>query len=275
MSEENIMKSIFQKLEELDLKDVIDAQFKIQVDAPWPREAECLEYHGLKDARSVLDIGTGNGYFMCRLAERYPEKRFTGIEVSEELIAIAQKAAEERGLANVSFVNASCPLPEITGSYDFALARLALYCAPKRKEIMSWVHGLLDVGGRMVIVEVDVSQCYSYPKSDAWDKLFTAVQEIDHGMNSDPFLGRKLPHLLLQAGFGGIFFEQKHWFSSIGMTPDEFVNYWLHDSLTLHRVCPDQFTKEDLERFRAYIQEAIETNTNIAMCPVFIASGVK
>jgi len=269
------MKTIFQKLEELDLKNIVDAQLKIQVDAPWPREAECLEHHGLKDARSILDVGTGNGYFLCRLAERYPQKQFTGIEVSKQLIAIARKSAEERKLTNITWINAACPAPEVGGSYDFALARLALYCASKREEIMSWVHGLLDTDGRMAIVEMDAGQCYSYPRSDAWEKLFAALKEIDHGMNSDPLLGRKLPHLLLCAGFGDIRFEQQYWYSSIGMTPDEFVNYWLHDSFTVHTVSPERFTMEDLERFRAYIQEASENATNTAICPVFIASGVK
>lgn len=269
------MKSVFEQLEELDLKDVIDAQLKIQVDAPWPREAECLEHHGLKQAKAILDVGTGNGYFLCRLAERYPDKQFTGIEVSEQLIAMAKRNAKERGLGNIIFIKSLCPAPEIKGSYDFALARLALYCSPKREEIMSWVHGLLNSGGRMAIVEIDVGQCYSHPKSEAWDKLFAALQEIDHGMNSDSFLGRKLPHLLLQVGFGDIHFEQQHWYSSIGMKPDEFVKYWMHDSLTVHKVSPNRFTKEDLAHFRTYIEETARLGTNTAMCPIFIASGVK
>jgi tRNA G46 methylase TrmB len=99
------MTDFFENLEKLELQDVLDRHLKIQVDAPWPTEAEHLESCGLKDAHRILDIGTGNGHFLLRLAQRHPEKEFVGVEVSEPLAAAARKAFDENGPSNVEIVN--------------------------------------------------------------------------------------------------------------------------------------------------------------------------
>ena len=51
------MTDFFENLEKLELEDVLDRHLKIQVDAPWPTEAEYLESRGLNEAQRILDIG--------------------------------------------------------------------------------------------------------------------------------------------------------------------------------------------------------------------------
>jgi ubiquinone/menaquinone biosynthesis C-methylase UbiE len=54
----------------------------------------------------VLDAGCGRGRIMTRLAELYPNSRFTGIDLSEEAIMYARRQAAEKGLRNLEFVAA-------------------------------------------------------------------------------------------------------------------------------------------------------------------------
>jgi 2-polyprenyl-3-methyl-5-hydroxy-6-metoxy-1,4-benzoquinol methylase len=52
----------------------------------------------------VLDVGCGRGRIMIRLAELFPESRFTGVDLSQEATAHARAEAAAGGLANIEFV---------------------------------------------------------------------------------------------------------------------------------------------------------------------------
>jgi SAM-dependent methyltransferase len=52
----------------------------------------------------VLDAGCGSGRIMNRLAELYPNSRFTGIDLSPEAIGKARAEASQMGLRNIEFI---------------------------------------------------------------------------------------------------------------------------------------------------------------------------
>lgn len=51
----------------------------------------------------VLDAGCGSGRIMNHLAARFPNSRFTGMDLSQEAIAFARAEAAERSLKNTEF----------------------------------------------------------------------------------------------------------------------------------------------------------------------------
>ncbi len=51
----------------------------------------------------VLDVGCGSGRALNRLAEVFPNSRFTGYDIAEEGVESARAEARERGLGNVRF----------------------------------------------------------------------------------------------------------------------------------------------------------------------------
>jgi 2-polyprenyl-3-methyl-5-hydroxy-6-metoxy-1,4-benzoquinol methylase len=52
----------------------------------------------------VLDVGCGRGRIMTRLAELFPNSRFTGMDLSEEAIGYAHAEASKQGLKNIQFI---------------------------------------------------------------------------------------------------------------------------------------------------------------------------
>ena len=60
--------------------------------------ARLLTQAGLRDAMSVLEVGSGPGFLTARLLALLPTARITALEVSPELAAIAQ--GEERRSAS-------------------------------------------------------------------------------------------------------------------------------------------------------------------------------
>jgi SAM-dependent methyltransferase len=56
-----------------------------------------------KSARNVLDIGCGNGDFLARLAETFPGKQYSGIDLSDALIDIAHRRQQHSALSFQTF----------------------------------------------------------------------------------------------------------------------------------------------------------------------------
>ncbi|HBM16834.1 MAG TPA: hypothetical protein DD381_10895 [Lentisphaeria bacterium] len=92
---EEIVNTFFEDPERYSLCNLSDHILSLQAECSWPTEAEALERHGLILAKKNLDIGTGNGAFLCRMAERHPEKQFIGIETNKERITRAQHTAKK------------------------------------------------------------------------------------------------------------------------------------------------------------------------------------
>lgn len=57
----------------------------------------------LEEGIDVLDCGCGRGKALLKLAERFPDSRFTGYDLSAEATEHAQREARERGLDNITF----------------------------------------------------------------------------------------------------------------------------------------------------------------------------
>jgi trans-aconitate methyltransferase len=81
-----------------------DALLTGQVDIYFDSEAKYLS--GLQEwqnAQTILDIGCGNGNFLGRLRETFPEKKYIGIDVSTSLIEIAEQRHRQPNLSFKSF----------------------------------------------------------------------------------------------------------------------------------------------------------------------------
>jgi len=93
----------------------------IQTDFCFAQEisAYYMSYNWIHNVSSVLDIGTGNGYFLSRLQERFPNKDYIGIDISQELIDLAK--------SNLRSFHTQLRVQDyftITGVYDFVIMRL-------------------------------------------------------------------------------------------------------------------------------------------------------
>jgi 2-polyprenyl-3-methyl-5-hydroxy-6-metoxy-1,4-benzoquinol methylase len=60
----------------------------------------------LENGIQMLDAGCGRGKILNRLAELYPESRFTGVDLSKEAIDFARREGNAKGLTNTEFLEA-------------------------------------------------------------------------------------------------------------------------------------------------------------------------
>lgn len=269
------MTTFFADPERYSLSDLSDQILTMQTDYSWPKESECLEKHGLKDARRVLDIGSGNGYFLCRMAERYPDKQFTGIEISEPFVERAFKTAREMKLSNVRFIHDKCPVQGIKEKFDFILARLTIYCSSDREDVLAWAYEILENRTRIGIIELDYDWIYTYPHNPIINKVFAVHRREFEVHGADCSMGKKVPFILQNAGFKDIMFEVRSWLSSLELTNEQFFNLFSAYGMFSVRIAPDVFSYDDYNSLIDFLNMVNLSRAGIVVYSKVVVSGVR
>ena len=106
---------------------------------------------GIAPGDVVLDLGCGAGFdtFMSAFAIG-PQGRFAGIDLSPEMLAIAELGRAEARLTNVEFREAAVEaLPFPDASFDIALSNGVLNLIPDKPAALREVFRVLKPGGRL------------------------------------------------------------------------------------------------------------------------------
>jgi ubiquinone/menaquinone biosynthesis C-methylase UbiE len=121
---------------------------------------------------TVLDIGCGTGFLAMRMAEL--GHIAVGIDLSEEMLALAQHKAERSGLP-VTFRLGDAEAPPQDGApYDVILERHVIWTLPQPREALRAWRELLKLGGLLVLIEgiFEMSDRTVYPQLEAQLPLF-------------------------------------------------------------------------------------------------------
>ena len=97
---------------------------------------------------SLLDVGCGTGPMIQLLSEKYPEKHYTGIDITPKMIEVA--AAKQ--LPNTIFqVGDSENLPFEDASFDAVICSNSFHHYPNPQKFFDGVRRVLKPGGRFVL----------------------------------------------------------------------------------------------------------------------------
>jgi len=168
--------------------------------------AECLRALGLRGERRLLDVGSGLGQFTRRLARAAgPGATVVGVEASEAQLAEARRLAEAEGeAALVEFrKGAAEELPlraGEAGAFDLAHARFLLEHHRRPGAVVAEMVGAVRPGGRVVLLDDDHDVLRMHPEPGAALALWRAYLRSYDRLGCDPYVGRRLPALLHQAG---------------------------------------------------------------------------
>ena len=169
------------------------------------------EQADLSSIRAILDIACGPGGWTIDVAEAYPEKRLTGIDISRLMIEYAKAQTRAKGLTNVSFqvMDALKPLEFADTAFDLVNARFIFSFMPATvwPKLLQECARILRPGG---IIRLTESEWY-FTNSPAYEQLHGMVARAMYltGLSFSPD-GRNvgitpmLARLLRNAGFTGI-----------------------------------------------------------------------
>ena len=105
---------------------------------------EIIEILKEREFNTLLDAGCGPAPLIVLLAEMYPEKYFTGIDLTPAMI----EKAKEKNLSNAEFVVGDCEnLPFEDNSFDVIVCCESFHHYPNPQDFLASVHRCLKPGG--------------------------------------------------------------------------------------------------------------------------------
>jgi arsenite methyltransferase len=110
----------------------------------------------LHEGETVLDLGSGGGIDVILSAKRVgPEGTVYGVDMTDEMLALARRNAEEAGVRNVHFLKGvieELPLP--ADSIDVVISNCVINLSTDKAAVLAEIGRVLRPGGRVGVSDV-------------------------------------------------------------------------------------------------------------------------
>ena len=112
---------------------------------------------GLHPGDSVVDVACGTGLNFPLIEEAIgPDGRIVGVDLTDAMLAQAERRIAKRGWCNVSLVQADAAVFDFPAGVDAILSTYALTQVPECAAVIAHGAAALSAGGRWVVLDVKV-----------------------------------------------------------------------------------------------------------------------
>ncbi|MBR6719253.1 MAG: class I SAM-dependent methyltransferase [Oscillospiraceae bacterium] len=102
----------------------------------------------------LLDCGCGTAPMLSLLHEKYPEKHYTGIDLTPKMIEVAK----QKKLPNVELIVGDCEnLPFAENSFDAVICCQSFHHYPNVQDFFNSVYRVLRPGGRLILRDMTMN----------------------------------------------------------------------------------------------------------------------
>jgi 2-polyprenyl-3-methyl-5-hydroxy-6-metoxy-1,4-benzoquinol methylase len=111
----------------------------------------------LRAGADVADFGCGSGHAVNVMAQAFPASRFTGIDFSDEGLAVGAAEAERLALTNAAFEHHDVADMDVTEAYDVVTAFDAIHDQARPDRVLRNIYEALRPGGVFLMVDIKAS----------------------------------------------------------------------------------------------------------------------
>ena len=178
-------------------------RLKLQARIALALEQEIWTFAGLASGMTVLDLGCGPGVIGCELARRTgPGGQVTGLDISEELVAVAQQIKASERVEHVTFATGNAyDLPFSDNHFDFVYARLLFQHLREPRRALDEVRRVLKPGGRLCLVDIDDNWTGFSPASESFIRFIRMAGAAQRRRGGNRTIGSQAYSLLSAADF--------------------------------------------------------------------------
>ncbi len=251
-------------------------RLKTQATVIWKKEARTLEWFGLKDGMSVVEVGSGPGFTTEQLCTLLPNSEITTVELDPFMVQQAQTYLKDKGSDRVNFIEGSITdtgLPD--NSFDFAFARLIFQHIPEPVAAAKEIRRILKPGGKLVIVDTDADIFGLFdPPTPSFAVAIDKFSQASGALGGNFRIGRYLWRVLQEAGFENLDLEAVVAHSDeLGIEP--FAIHPLNVTLFLRLVKMGLMTEEEFASLNQSREEFLASDNPFVLLIWLMACGAK
>lgn len=233
---------------------------------------------GLKQAKSVLDIGCGSGVMTCWMAEHIGNNgKIVAIENDINQLNAAKRNAETRSINNIDFKLCSAyEVETLHTQFDFIYCRFVLHHLHEPEKVIAKIFQSLVLNGVSASEEGIVNYAFSCPFSPAWGDETLRVPPVWQDAPKDQRdgnIGIKIFNKMYSVGFKNIYTKIIH---PVLTTRDEKNLLMLGRDELKRYYLEEGHTEEEWEQLGRETEEIVNNDLQIvgfyASCQV---AGIK
>ena len=159
----------------------------------------------LRKGMRLLDCGCGAGSITIGLAQVVAPGEVVGIDMEGSVIEQATASASDKNVRNVSFQTGDVYQLSFPDEYfDVVYANTVLEHLKEDGKGLMEMRRVLKPSGIIAMRDLDVGGALFYPEDRDVKGVFELAENQMRHNGGDPFYGRRLGHVLREAGFHGI-----------------------------------------------------------------------
>jgi len=167
---------------------------------------------GLKEGEVVLDLGSGGGIDVFIAAKKVgPKGKAIGVDMTQEMLDLATKNAEELGFENVEFRKGDIEeLPVEDGTVDIIISNCVINLAPDKDKVFREAYRVLKPGGRIMVSDiVTEGELPEQIRNDpnAWAACVSGALDVNDYTGKIENAGFQNVKVVDKRGFRGIVFS--------------------------------------------------------------------
>jgi SAM-dependent methyltransferase len=254
-----------------ELDQFIEDHLNLQVQISYKDHHDFLLRHQMLQYSRILDIGTGNGSFVARLANDHPGVKFFGIDKRKNCIDSCQRLTSE----NLEFRKVdmfSRDMDFNLAEFDGFLMRYFLLHVDNAKKILELLKHKAMKPSRLWIIDLDWSKINSEPQHPSVAKLAGLVKDFCSKVSADSMGGQRILPILEELGYQNITVEEIP-FSHKNVSKDDLALYLTQEVKCYSHMKGESMHDPDADHVIRFIEREVKTgNCKISYGMVLISA---